>query len=664
MKKTLSWLLLAVMMGSMTSCSFIFPSQGGENSSSQSSSISESSDLNSSTSFYEDEVEQEKEVLDYTEYKLLEDGESEYRMLLPDETTEGEDWASWELEALFCEATDYTLETVYESEVKYSDDAKLIIIGNTKYTEESGVDVSAIPRDGFVLKTVGSNLFILGQGDGVLYGVYEFLAKTVGFEYFISNVYTIETGVTDLYMPDLDFSEAPDFAVRVDGWSANSGDGSRRSRTMGDAFGSFMTNGIASGVHTSFYFLPQSTYQNEHPEWYADDNQQLCYTAHGDAEEFALMQATLLQKFKDQVDYYFAKGDFRPAISFTMQDNKSWCDCDACQNVLETTGANSTSVIWFLNPIAKDFQEWLEAEWPGHDVSIVFFAYYATEDAPLKEENGELVPYDDSVILEDNLAVWIACLGESYDYTRPISDPVNERMYNFFRDWSILTNKIYVWAYDTNFMNYFAWYDTFDALQELYQYYRSLGVEYVFNQGGYAYGAKTAFDIYKAALNQKLMWDADLNIAAFKSRFFKAWFGDAAPEMKAYYNSFIAWSNYLKTEKDFSGYMYYDGFTAEDYPKAKLEEWMGYIDNAYECIKGLEKSNKAAYNRLNKRIASESMVIRYMLIRLHGETYSAETLAEMKAAFFADAEAYGFSRKNEWFGMDGLFEEPNRFPEG
>ena len=636
MKKLISIVLSLGMLVSVSACSFL-PFGNQSNSESESSKDSSSS------------IEEVEEPLEYTDYKLVENGRSEYTMVLPDEASEGEDWASWELEELFYEATSVTLETVYESDITYSNDAKLIILGDTAYTEEAGVDISTVSRDGYVLKTVGSNLFILGEDYGVLYGVYKFLEKTLHYEHFVMNEYTLDKNVKELYMPDFDYSVAPDFAIRASGWGGN-----QRTQTVG-MFDIFMKSNGVGQIHNSFDFFPQTTYQSQHPEWYADDNKQLCYTAHGDAEEFALMQETLLEKFKQQVNYYFAKGDYKPAINFTMQDNTSWCKCDACKDVLSETGANSTSLIRFINPIAKDFKAWLQTEWPGHEVTIVFFAYYAAEDAPVKEVNGELVPYDDSLVLEDNLAVWVAPLGEAYDYTRSIYSEQNKRMRNLFEQWAVLSQKFYVWVYDTNFNNYLTWYDTFGALQELYQYLRDVGTEYVLNQGQMGATAKTSFDSLKAALNYKLMWNADMNVNAFINRFFDAWYGEASADMKAYYNSYRSWLEYIKAEKNFSGYMSFNGYTTSHYPQEKLNEWMGYINNAYNSIKGLENSNKTRYKELKKRITAESIAVRYMLIRLYANSYSAETLAEMKASFKADAIANGFRLENEWSSIENLW---------
>ena len=636
-KRIFSILLTICLTGSIGGCAFFqFPS--GES----------NSDLfpNSSST---------NEVQD-TNYKLVENGKSEYKMVLPDEAREGEDWASWELEELFYEATSITLPTVYESEITYSEDAKLIVLGDTAYTEETDVNVSLIPQDGFVLKTVGSNIFILGNNYGVLYGVYEFLSKTLGYEYYIADEYVLDKGVKNLYLPDFNYSIVPDFATRVSGWH-----GSNRERTESQ-YDSFMYY-RKSPFHNTFQWFPKETYESEHSGWYSNDGSQLCYTAHGNASELALMQETLLEQFKEDVTYYYGKGLYeKTAISFTQEDNTSWCSCSACRSVINATGANSGTLIRFLNPVARDLKAWMNQNYPGREVSILFFAYNASEAAPVKKNSaGEIVPADSSVKMEDNLAVWLAL--PSMDYLRSIYAPENNVSYQKLKNWSTLSKTLYIWGYDTNFVHYLMWYDTFGTLQDFYDCIRDFGAVYVFNQGQVASNtSSTAFDSLKAALNNQLMWDVDIDLDAYTNRFFDAYFGAASKDMKAYYDSFREWSAYLINEKSWcinvnGGSRLYDRYKKSEFPKDKLNEWLGYIEDAYKSIEGLKTTNKARYKVLHNRINAESIAIRYALIQLHGDTYQRDTLIDMKLLFEEDATSLHFRRKSELEDITTLYRE-------
>ena len=263
MKKILSLVLSVCMLCGITACTF-FP-------------LSDSSSTSSSSGSDE-------------RYKLVDNGKSDYKIVLEDEASIKEDEASWEIEDYFKEATSIKIKTVYESEVTYSDEAKLIILGDTKFTEKSGVDVSKIPHDGFTLKTVGSNIFILGENAGVMYGAYEFLAQTLGFEYFVNGVYTLDKNVKDLDLPNLNFSDSPDFTTRADGWDL-AGGSATRSEGIHDPF----IKPIGEPLHNTFDWLPKKDYQSSHDGWYSTEGNQLCYTARGNEAELATMRATVLE---------------------------------------------------------------------------------------------------------------------------------------------------------------------------------------------------------------------------------------------------------------------------------------------------------------------------------------------------------------------------------
>lgn len=624
LQKTVSVLLSVITLVGMTGCSLI----GGKNSES---------------------------VIEYTKYKLVDNGKSEYKIVLPDEPSDDEESAAWEFEELFKEATSVALETVSELEVTYSDTAKWIVLGDTQYTENTGIDISAIPSDGFKVKTVGSNLFVLGNGAGVVYGVHEFFETAFGFEYYLKDVYALNKNVKNLYMPKLNINEAPDITFRADAWGAETSEqGQYRSRirSFNEAF---MSNGMYH-VHNTFDWLPKSTYEGTNPNWYSDDGSQLCYTAHGNASELAAMQATVLEKFKEQVNYFFRKGDYRNAISFTQQDSTtgSWCSCSACMKDMQTYGAVSASLIRFLNPIAKQFKSWLAQTYQGHEVDIVFFAYQRSEKAPIKEDQKKIVPVDDSLVMEDNLAVWIAPIYG--DYIRSVKDVRNQNICNLFKNWSVLAKQFYVWGYDTNFKNYLMWYDTFNALPDLYEFFDEFNVKYMFNQGQiHSSSNLTGFDALKVALNYKLMWDADIDVKGFTDRFFKTWFGDAAQDMRAYYDSFISWSDKIKTEQSYNGNIYFEGYTRQHYPLEELEKWLLNIENAYKSIETLKTTDLNEYETLYKRINAESIALRYALITLHPMSYNRNELTSMKQSFKTDASSLKFIRFNEGNAMDALY---------
>ena len=88
-------------------------------------------------------------------------------------------------------------------EVKKVSSGKLpaIIIGDRELAKKAGLDLAKIDRDGFFIKTVGSNVLIIGRDDpkisprksgyngggserGSLFGVYDFLERFAGIRFY------------------------------------------------------------------------------------------------------------------------------------------------------------------------------------------------------------------------------------------------------------------------------------------------------------------------------------------------------------------------------------------------------------------------------------------------------------------------------------------------
>ena len=107
-----------------------------------------------------------------------------------------------------------------------------IVLGVNKWSKSAGIDGEKLPRDGFVIKTAGSNLFIAGRdGDAdvekllprggawsfhferaTLFGVYDFLERFAGVRfYFPGELGTVIPRMRFISLPQLDIFERPDY---------------------------------------------------------------------------------------------------------------------------------------------------------------------------------------------------------------------------------------------------------------------------------------------------------------------------------------------------------------------------------------------------------------------------------------------------------------------
>lgn len=586
------------------------------------------------------------DTIEYTEYDFIQNSGSDYKIVLPAETLYNERLAADEINSFVFEASGIKLPCVADTDVEYSADAKLIILGNTAFNDKSGVDFSSIPEQGYTVKTVDSNVFICGENYGVLYGAYDFLHDQLDYEMYAVDEIALARNVTDLKLVNFNKSDSPDILYR----SPSNGDlSSALSQSRMRMNGNIWMTENGNWVHNSFdEFFPKSKYESTKRDlWYSLDGEQLCYTARGNAEELALMQNTVLERLKELVNKYFGVNDYRGAISFTQEDEAPMCTCDACSAEKQKYGTNAAAIIHFINPVAREFKAWLDETYPGHEVDIVIFAYQDAETAPVKIENGQYVPIDDTVILEDNVGLFYAPFYA--DYLHDFYHEKNTTYLETFKKWSVISDNLYLWTYNASFINYMAWFDTFNIMSVNYKMARDFNVRYLFDNGRYNTSALTGFDYLKSYLNAKLSWDVDADYAKLLDNFFLNYFKDAEDPMRKYFDDFRTWMEYLKaTNETLPGRQNSYIYTAENFPKQVLEKWMKYIDEAYEAIAPMKERDPQTYEKLYGRICKESLAVRFQLIQLHAAKYEASELEQMKIDFKKDADYYGFTLSREY----------------
>lgn len=616
----------------------------------------------------------EEKVMEYTENSLVENGTSAYKIVLPQDTLYNERLARDELVDFFYQATGITLAAVKDSDVTYSDDANLIILGDTAFTSHSGENVSEFPTQGFKLKTVGSNLFILGEDYGVLYGVYEFLTWQLGYEIYAPDEIALDKNVTNLKLIKFDFSDSPDIWYREPNYGTlNDVVAGNRFRMHNNLWlkqnGNFVHNAIQE-------YFDKNKYLKAHPEYYSNDETQLCYTGHGSEDTMKEMQDIVFNRMTEIVNYYYSRGDFLESISFTQEDTGTWCDCEACKQMAETYSANSASLIKFVNPVAKRMKEWMANTWPGHQLYIAVFAYQRSEAAPVQNVNNEYIPArrlsddekaqvsggkfngqdvyelssgtwvkDDSLYYEDNVALFYAPISGNFMY--PLENAKNSSFKETLDKWTVLVKNTYLWFYTTNFSDYLAWYDSYNSMQPLYRFAKRYNARYFFDQGRYSTTALTAFDSLKVYLNCKLAWNVDSDLPSLIDAFFENYFKDAAGPMREYFESFRSWSQYIKENTTISGQCGAQLNNQDYWPKQILVEWQGYVKKAYEALEPLKATDAVMYDKLYTRIEKEEIAIRFHLYDLHANTYDAATLQALRRQFKADATRLGFVQFSE-----------------
>ena len=635
-------------------------------------------------------------IAETNEY-LVKDGRSDYVVVTSNSPVNWEAQAASEMVANIKKATGVTLPIKTESEV--GNNQKMLVIGNTELTATAGVSapIATYGARGFVVKEISSNVYIVG-GDtqGTLYGVYEFLHHEFGYEpYAIDEIY-IDTGVLEKKVLAFNLSEIPDIAyiqgVREYYRPAYAAEGHRmRFNNYGEIF-------ISSDQpwHNVMKYLPRETFEAEHPKWYAN-NEELHYTAHGDLDELKAMQEAVYQEMVKRIDESFAEGKYYEYIGFMQNDhsdkfptsdnprkddkgNNLWENEEGHVDSVKALQAHygksyqAAMVMHFVNPIQVRISEYVANKYNGRKMSIMFFAYEQTENAPVVDTNEDgvfepmsIISATEQDVLDGNANPIFAdeIYKDLYDGkndgllkvhpdTTVFTAPIRNEFHNDYEGesarattekWAVLTEKQAFWFYDFYFNSTtFMYYDSVYSMQSYFQAAKSVNSKYVFfecgieNKGYYAFGRLLVY------LKSKLGWRVDSDVHQLIDDFFNNYYKEAAGTMKKFFNSVTAYYAYLKQYKSFTGTVGAGAgnLNVDNYKEGVLQGWLEIIDQAYLDIEILKYTDKERYDILYDRILYDSLWPRYLLMYFYANEAFTDTsfIAELNQ-FKVDCAALG-----------------------
>ena len=587
-----------------------------------------------------------------TNKKLVDNGRTEYSVVVAETLSKTENTALKELLYFFKEATGITLNTVVDAQVSYSDSAKFISLGNNAYSAQAEViaDGEVLGDTGLTIQTKGNSIFLLGaKARGTLYAVYEFLSQAFNYEYFSSNIIQIDKNVTNLPLMEYDIVDVPDYEYNLATYGYVRGSETIRNRyRMVEDKSLFIPVG-GKMYHNSFEWLPKDRYFEDHRKWYSDDKTQLCYTAHGDEDEYNLMLAAALKKAKALLkDPTYADASI---LTFTQQDTQTWCECDACTAELYKYGTNSAVVVKFVNALRRLIDTWFEMDGAEYkrDFKLLFFAYHLTNRPPTvyNAETDSYSAVDSSVKCVPGVGVYFAeTLG---DYQQSFTEQYNREIGQNMAGWGACAEDLFFWSYNVNFSHYLTPYNSFSAMQDIYKYGAMNNAHFLFDQGQYNQDGKpTGWCMLKIYLSSKLAWNVNENMEELVNDFFSAYFGPAATTMKAMFDSFRVQAFYNEN----NGYagaqsVLHNAMQEEYWSRALLEDWLAATEQAMRDIQAIKATDPTLYEAYKLNINIERISPIYMLVELYDSAYSETVVRNYQKEFLQIATEIGITRVDE-----------------
>ena len=581
---------------------------------------------------------------------IIENNGTDYKILIADDATSWARLAATELQLFLEESTGVAVPVVSDSQAGTG--GKYISLGKTQLAAQNKVSATyaTLGQQGFGIKTVDDDLYIYGADTmndrGVLYGVYGYLENELNFDYFYTDVYTLDKKDT-LALNEYDAIDVPDIQARVSSWTYQSDSPEIMNRMRMMDYYDAIVPVNQTFYHNCMEYFPVEVYNDSsktdtyHPEFYATSGLQLCYTARGDNDSLKLMKQIVvdtmwnafnLESYKDYLTIVFALTDFDAP-----------CTCTACQAMTEEYGALSSTVVAFCNDVAVELEKkFEEANDPRvDDFRIKFYAYFHLFNAPVKTDGNGKPVVAEEMKLNDHVIPFFAPLH--YNYTDYFDCADNANATQQIDRWLLLTDEFNFWGYDLYNQAYMCPFNSFSSLQYLYQYLAEKGCGLLLMQGqpGQA-GASTGFALLKAYLQSKLGWNVNADVPALTEKFFNAMYGQESAEMKKIYNELLL---LLKHQREELG-LEYDPTRSNPkqvqyWPKNLLKDWMERMTAIEERLEQRGDSRSAK----NVRIELASPV--YLLVELYGHEIHSDVVLQYKQKFVDIVREVGMTHDHE-----------------
>ena len=558
---------------------------------------------------------------------LVENGKSNYILVIPAKATEYEIEAAKLIQNYIYYSTSVSLEIMEDDALESYKNKKVISIGNTSLFCQAGI---SIPYDeylnsGFRLITKNDVLYISGSLStnryGTFYGASEFLSEMIGLEVYASDEINYNYSNT-LKMKSFDVVEIPEFDIRKLDFKTTRSDMFYRKMLRLMDYQDLRLN-IGSS-HSHFTILPPLKYYNDHEEWYAGRKNELILIDEDNDNssltlQLCLSNAEMTEEFSQQVALLFMENPDAELIHLGIMDNLEQCDCDGCEQMKReyNTTYSGLNVI-FSNRVARRVTELVQKKEPGRKLRFQIFAYNNSFYPPVHLENGIYVPDCDEVILDDNVQVQFC--GVNVKLTEALDSETNKEMYKALQNWKILSKNISIWHYGANFYNLVFAIKDWDVFIDTSYIYSQNGVSDYYVQGAYNWMAQP-WEELNIFVESKLMWDLSLNYDELARDFIDNYYGDAAEYIYEAYKVMSGYNKYIQVEKNFPGGMYSNIDNKEYWSYSYVETMRQIYEKAFDAIKPLESIDKAQYGIYKNRIENLYLENLYMQLNYYISEY-------------------------------------------
>lgn len=596
---------------------------------------------------------------------LMENGVSDYVVVLSKNSQSKEVTASNEFTYFMKLATNYNFQVVDEAAVRGSQ--KYISLGFTAQFKENFPDYNYSEIDktqsAYFISTKGENIYLVCSddfdGDGVLYGVYDLLEDLIDYRYYHdTEIYYEQKSKINLLDYGTKFIR-PSYDIRSIStlYTYTNDVHSKRLRLLNNSRGYEFCRAAYGHGQIQKYLGPWMLDENgvkygvSHPDWFYDPN------GSKPDKEGSMVDNCLNWCAGDELETVIANRMIEfitaePNCTFVMcahEDNHIKIDSlPGVQEALNgwAKGSQSALQINFMNHVITKVEDWVSVHQPGRELQYLIFAYHTTVEPPLDSQGNPIIE------LHEKLRIYFAPI--SANYSVPLSSPLNKDTLQMIEGWDkVAHGKIILHLYDLNWRMYFANVNNFGTFPAMYKEFLKYGISYFMSMGVSDSNAP-CFDELRIYCETKLLWNVDLNYDELAYDFMDHFYKEAAPAIKELYEMIRNRYAYYQTMVDPGSGMGSGNIINTDlYPLEFVRQEEIIINKAFDSIKQFESTNPERYLTLYNRIMKEYLPLIYMKVLLYADYYSEAELKEMRDTFYFYASKFGITKIGEGISIEG-----------
>ena len=408
--------------------------------------------------------------------------------------------------------------------------------------------------------------------------------------------------------------------------------------------------------HNFHYYVPYEKYGDTHPEFYRhivvnDEKMTTIDITNGLCEDGTVNEKMPESVVKAVIDEMYKDVVTHPDVTtfmLTQEDGSDYFD-DENNRRLSAKYKRSGLLVRFCNAVIRGVNERAKKNL-GKTVKLMTFAYDYTKDAPVKRENGKIVPIDESVVADENLVIQFALFSNAaYHYL----DVRQEEIVKTTCEWRYIAKEFWFWAYDIAFNNYFGYYDSFKNIDANVKDFKSYGISYLCMQGSNDSRKNWQCNMRAYAYRQ-LMNGSKKSANRLIDEYIDGYYSVAADNVREFMRLFS--DNYAKKLADGEDVKFttFGSFTnGENNPYEMLQKAIKAIEDGEIKIKERFAGNERdVYLRRLAGVKVTPLDLIYLNYYSYFPNGSEEDRARKREEFVLAAEYAGIGRTRENYSLD------------